>query len=162
MLAAVFWSRMRCMRLPRRRGERPRTSSSNPHEQLEQNAPLELQDTLAARASELSRVRLEPSGVGPRGTRAFVLEDAAGVCTPGCCMVGREFAHLHPPHDGSLHLTLPEPLRALAIKRGWAEPHPLAGKCAPASTVMVYGPRDAEELEVVWRLLRASYDFACR
>lgn len=30
----------------------------------------------------------------------------------------------------------------------------------PLTTMMVYGPRDQEELEVVWGLLQASWAFA--
>jgi hypothetical protein len=34
-------------------------------------------------------------------------------------MIGREFAHVHPPHDGSMHLMLPlEVARELTGKGG--------------------------------------------
>ena len=47
------------------------------------------------------------------------------------------------------------------IERGWAERHPLAGKHGLGDNiVMVYGPRDAAELEAVTALVRASYDHA--
>ena len=69
-------------------------------------------------------------------------------------MVGREFAHLHPPEDGSLHLTLPAPVADAAYAAGWGEPHPMTG------TPLIFGPRDEVELEVVWGLLRASYEHA--
>ena len=41
-----------------------------------------------------------------------------------------------------------------AYERGWGEPHPYSG------TPLIFGPRDHEELDVVWRLLQASYAFA--
>jgi hypothetical protein len=76
-------------------------------------------------------------------------------------MVGREFAHLHPAPDFSLHMTLPPDLVADAIRAGWAELHPVARRgLIPATTVMVYAPRDAVELETVGLLLEASYRFA--
>ena len=76
-------------------------------------------------------------------------------------MIEREFAHIHPHHDGSLHLTLPEDIRKDAIAKGWAEPHPLAATGrVPATVVMVYGPRTSEELETIWALVLASQDFA--
>ena len=76
-------------------------------------------------------------------------------------MIGREFAHLHPPPDYSLHLTLPEPRAREAIEAGWAEFHPLVeeGRLSP-TVVMVYAPRDAPELAVVSGLVRESYRFA--
>lgn len=49
---------------------------------------------------------------------------------------------------------------AVAAK-GWAEFHPLARTDdLPGSVVMVYAPRDRDELEVVWSLVRSSYAFA--
>ena len=49
------------------------------------------------------------------------------------------------------------------IANGWAERHPLAGKHGlPSNIVMVYGPRDEQELEVVEELLRASHTHACK
>ena len=42
-----------------------------------------------------------------------------------------------------------------------AEPHPLAGQFGlPGNIVMVYGPRDENEVAVVTDLLHASHDYA--
>jgi hypothetical protein len=47
------------------------------------------------------------------------------------------------------------------IESGWAERHPLAGRHGvPANIVMVYGPRDDDELALVEDLLRASHALA--
>ena len=47
------------------------------------------------------------------------------------------------------------------LTSGWGEPHPVAlAGLIPINTVMVYGPRDDEELEVVWRLVQASHGYA--
>ncbi len=76
-------------------------------------------------------------------------------------MVGSEFAHLHPPYDGSLHLVLPAEVASKVIDKGWGELHPMArGGGHSAVPLMVYGPRNDEELEVVWVILRASFEFA--
>ncbi len=76
-------------------------------------------------------------------------------------MVGREFAHLHPPPDQSLHLTLPERRAREAIQAGWAEFHPLVEEGRlPPTLVMVYAPRDDVEIEIVYGLVRESYQFA--
>jgi phospholipase/carboxylesterase len=94
------------------------------------------------------------------GTRAFHLPACAGAAD-GAFMTGREFAHLHPPSDGSLHMVLPPDLVGRVIENGWAERHPLAGRYGlPANIVMVYGPLDDDEVVIVEDLVLASHTFA--
>ena len=146
----------------KRTGVKPRTTATNPHTQLDQNAPPALQEQLFTLARGLAGVVVGPSHVSVPGARAFHL--------PGCqyparagFMIAREFAHLHPPSDGSLHMSLPPAIVDKVIQNGWAEYHPLAGKHGlPGNIVMVYGPRDASELEIVAGLVRASHEHACR
>jgi len=99
-------------------------------------------------------VRGADSLVSVPGALAFVLDEDSAGGPPEAFQAGREFAHLHPPHDGSLHMTLPPEIAREAYERGWGEPHPYSG------TPLIFGPRDHEELDVVWRLLQASYAFA--
>jgi hypothetical protein len=76
-------------------------------------------------------------------------------------MIGREFAHIHPRPDGSLHAALPPELAEEAIEKGWAEQHPVArlGYISP-NVVMIYAPRNAEEIEDVAGLVAESYRYA--
>lgn len=68
---------------------------------------------------------------------------------------------LHPGYNGSLHLVLPEESAREVIDKGWGELHPAARPgYGPTTAVMVYGPRYAAELKVIWEILRASYEFA--
>lgn len=132
-----------------------------PHQQLDQLAPVDLQEELFERASGLPGVRTGPSHVSVPGARAFHLEPSMARGEPHAFMRGTEFAHLHPAYDGSLHLALPEDLASVVIEAGWGEHHPLvAVGVMPPTQLMVYGPRDAEELEVVWQIVQASYVFA--
>lgn len=147
--------------LPERRGPRPRTTPTNPHQQLDQNAPIHLQEALFERARTLPGVRVGPSGISVPGARAFILDEGLAAGPPEAFMVGREFAHLHPPYDGSLHLMLPEAIARVVAAKGWGELHPVARRgWLPPTAMMVYGPRDDDELEVVWTILQASYTFA--
>ena len=147
--------------LPARPGPRPRTTPTNPHVQLDQNAPPELQERLFEKAKALPGVRVEPSMISVPGARAFVLGEEAALGPSEAFMVGLEFAHLHPPTDGSLHMMLPLELAQAVDSQGWGELHPVARMgMIPPTAMMVYGPRDDGELEVVWELLRASYAFA--
>lgn len=147
--------------LPQRRGLRPETTDINPHRQLTQNAPAELQDALWDRMTCLPATETGPSLVSVPGARAiFVCSYCAGG-PASAFMKSREFAHIHPVDDGSLHVTLPDKVRDEALNKGWAEPHPLIARgIVPRSVVMLYGPRDPDEVEVVWTLVQESHRFA--
>jgi hypothetical protein len=145
----------------RRAGPRPRTTATNPHTQLDQNAPPALQEALYARARGLPGVVVGPSHVSVPGARALHLPGCPHPAQAGF-MVEREFAHLHPATDGSLHMSLPPDQIETTIDNGWAEYHPLAGKYGlPTNIVMVYGPRDEAELGIVAALVEASHRAAC-
>ena len=132
-----------------------------PHQQLEQQAPAELQEALFERCQGLEGVVVGRSHVSVPGARAFHLRPDLARGSAEAFMRGTEFAHLHPAYDGSLHLALPVPLAEKVIEAGWGEHHPMvAYGVMPPTQLMVYGPRDPEELEVVWRLVQESYAFA--
>ena len=144
--------------LPRRSGEPPQTNPAMPHTQLSQNAGADLQEKLFARIAALDGVVVGASHVSVPGARAFHLaaEHASG--PEAAFMVGSEFAHLHPGYDGSLHLVLPEAQAREVIASGWGEFHPLVEQgVMPPTNVMVFGPRDQGELEVVEQIVRTSY-----
>jgi hypothetical protein len=154
--------------LAKRRGPRPTTTSTAPHTQLDQQ-PVDdtIRQQLADRVFALPGVHQAPSAVSVPGAHALVLsrdpslEPEATTGPAEAFLAGREFAHLHPAPDQSLHLTLPHDLVHIAIEAGWAEVHPLvaAGRLPPTH-VMVYAPRDTKELEVVTALVAASHRFA--
>src|SRR2546428_11178804 len=129
----------------RRAGPRPRTTPTNPHTQLDQNAPPDLQERVFETGRSLSGVVVGPSLVSVPGARAFHLP-GCGHAAQGAFMIQREFAHLHPPRDGSLHMTLPPEIVEKVIENGWAEFHPLAGSCGLAADVVQVArrPRDEE------------------
>jgi len=80
---------------------------------------------------------------------------------PHAFLIDNEFAHIHNPPTGSMHLTLPDPLRALAMARRWVLPHPLAGKQGiTPDNVFAFAPRSEEEVEVAKLLLSASHAYA--
>jgi hypothetical protein len=148
--------------LPTRRGPRPRTTPDNPHMQLDQQPDdPAVRDELARRVFSLADVEERPSGISVPGARALCLVASAQTGPPSAFMIDREFAHLHPSPDMSLHLTLEEDLGEQAVARGWSELHPIArAGVIPPTAFMVFAPRDADELEVVTSLVEASYGFA--
>lgn len=106
------------------------------------------------RAKSLVGVSVGKSLVSVPGARAFHLNEALARGPKGAFQRGREFAHVHPAHDGSLHVTLPPEIYEEVLAKGWGEPHPVSG------TMMIWGPRNEEELDVIWNLVHASYEYA--
>lgn len=149
------------MELKKRTGERPQTRPTTPHQQLSQIAPVALQEELWRRMEALNDITTGRSGISLPDTRALHLAPSRTAGPPEAFLIGTEFAHLHGAPDGSLHLTLPEPIAQHAIDQGCAELHPMA-RCGlmPSTLVMVYGPRDQDEVEQVWELVQISHGFA--
>jgi hypothetical protein len=148
--------------LPRRAGARPRTTPTNPHTQLDQQpGDSRWTEELARRVFALPGVLEEPSGISVPGARALVLAPDEPAGPPEAFLIGREFAHLHPHPDHSLHAMLPTETVTDAVAVGWAEPHPLALRgLIPSTAVMLYAPRDEAELDVIESLVRTSHAFA--
>jgi phospholipase/carboxylesterase len=130
--------------LPARAGGPPDTTTALPQLPL---APATGPDMLDALWARIGTGRTAPAAIGPPGTRSL-LADVGPYVDPG----PGERAHLHP--DGSLHLALPPALAYDAVAKGWAVPHPLAGVRVDAGVVLVPGPRDGDELEIVVALAR--------
>jgi luciferase-like monooxygenase len=147
--------------LVRRRGPRPRTAGVLPAIQLDQWPEAVMIHRLLDRAIRLPHVRARQSRMASPDAHALYVSDthASG---PGDAFIdGHEFCHLHAVPEGSIHLTLPPPIRESAIALGWAEEHPVvrAGSLSKC-LVMAYAPRDEAELEAVMELITASWNFA--
>lgn len=145
--------------LPPRRGSQPRTTQPSrerpqPHRQVSQTAPCEWQEALFERVRALPGVLIRKSCVSVPGARAFHLDAALARGPKEAFQCQQEFAHLHPRHDGSLHVALPPEVYQVVQARGWGEPHPVSG------TMMVFGPRDEAEINTVFRIVEASYQYA--
>jgi Family of unknown function (DUF5519) len=147
---------------PARRGPRPRTTTSNPHTQLDQqpDSPA-ARDRLRAELARLPDVVWRPSAISVPGAEALCLADGHVAGPPEAFMIGREFAHLHPEPDHSLHTMVPQALAEQLIAGGWAEPHPAVRmRMLPPTGIMVFAPRDDGEVAVVARIVAASHAFA--
>jgi phospholipase/carboxylesterase len=158
----VHWPTLPGGELPPRAGEPPEVSVTTPQQQESQNAPAALQEALHAHLAALDGVVTAPSAISVPGARAFTLTaaDARGPDDAFIVPAVREFAHLHPSYDGSLHLTLPVPLAYDVLAKGWGVAHPLAGIRLTPGMIMLFGPRDEAELDVVAGVMTASHAFA--
>jgi phospholipase/carboxylesterase len=156
------WPTLPDRRLPARRGEPPEVSVTTPQQQQTQNAPPELQEALFSRIMQVDGVVTAPSAVSVPGARAFVLASGVARGPREAFVVADlgEFAHLHPEYDGSLHLVLPIALARDVVVKGWGVAHPLAGLRLSSGMVMIFGPRDAAELEIVTAIVCTSHAHA--
>ncbi len=147
--------------LPTRSDLRSHIDSAVPNEQVSPVTLIDLQEELWRRMRSLEHVRTGPSGISGDSERALSLDPGHAAGPAEAFLHGSEFAHLHRAEDNSLHATLPHAVAEQAIARGWAELHPLArmGR-VPSTFVLLFWPRDASELETVWRLVKTSYAFA--
>ncbi|KAI9800767.1 MAG: hypothetical protein M1833_003184 [Piccolia ochrophora] len=144
--------------IPRRSGHRPEVTGIAPHRQITQKGQPSDFAALAAAIHSIADARplsltLGTSCFEKHGTGLFSLHPQHPTCKGEVC-------HAH-PSDGSLHLTLhPDDVR-LVLERGWGERHPLAKggwltRFVPPGFVMIYAPRDADELSVVVEIINAA------
>jgi len=148
--------------LPRRAGEPPETTAAIPHRQTSQIPPPELREALWERLVGLDGVTAGEATVGPPGTRSLLLDRGAALGPDTAYLMpgDGEFAHVHPPDDGAVHLVLPDGLAYDAVAKGWAVPHPLAGLRLGSGAVLIPGPRDDAELAVVSAIVAAAHRYA--
>jgi len=147
--------------LPTRMGGRPRISPHPvPHRQLDQLGSPPLQE--ATRKVFAAMVRDRPTVVRPglsrleRGGDALFTRDLRSA--PWLGATHGEIGHVH-RSDGSLHLALPLADAAVVVGAGWGERHPFAGLpglSLPLGYLLVYAPRDHDEIRVVRRLLERA------
>jgi hypothetical protein len=105
--------------LPKRSGSRPRTTSTNPHTQLEQNPERQVVDELARRVFAIPDVEERPSAISVPEARAFVAEGGTHDRSTGS-VYDRSGIRSHPPMpDGNLHAALPPEVAQEAIGKGW-------------------------------------------
>jgi phospholipase/carboxylesterase len=159
--SSTFWvisASAKIQNLPTRETPRPVTSDGIPHIQIDVAAVPEIAALLLDRVSKISGVELRRTIVGRAGSTGFWLKDGIKMTRPDSIIRGREFAHSHP--DGSLHISLPPELANQAIEAGWAVHHPWAAKKRGLEGfVMIYTPVSEVELDVVFELVKQSYEF---
>lgn len=147
--------------LPGRPGVRPKTSASGPHRQLSQQSRPGTWGHTASAIFGLAGVVEGHSSVCPPASRAVLLEGLPTVRDPETSLapVGDplEPIHLHGVFDTSLHLCLPVERAREVCALGWGEPHRYAGH---GTEIMIYGPRDRDELLVLVQLVGESIAFA--
>ena len=145
--------------LPRRHGDRPQTSRTGPHAQLTDRSTPALWGELVARAFSIDGIRQGHSSVSMPDSMAGLLPNFPhehgewSLAVKGAV----EPFHIHGVSDTSLHVVLPEELAKVVCAKGWGEPHTYADF---PTQIMIYAPRNVEELDVVTAILKESVLFA--
>lgn len=71
----------------------------------------------------------------------------------------REISHVHNQTDYSAHVVLAPKDGVQVIQKGWGQLHGLAGKLLPQAYVLLYSPRNDDEIEVLLEIVRASIGY---
>ena len=113
---------------PVREGPPPETPDGVPHQQHDQNAPLDMQNVLMASIRALPGVFVVETEFSLPGSLGWRLESDFAMGPDGAFISAEtlEFGHLHQPFDGSMHMLLPSAFSAVALEKGWGVIHPLS------------------------------------
>lgn len=142
---------------PTRGPPRPCTRGIAPHRQITQKAGKAVYEKLAAAietmGSSSDHLLIGTSCFEKHGTGLFSISPAKRTCRG-------EIVHAH-PSDGSLHTTLHPADAKTVLDAGWGERHPIARggwfeRFVPGGFIMVYAPRNDEEIEIVLRIVKAA------
>jgi len=153
--------------LPERKGDKPNTTSGLPHAQLTDNSSQEMLEELS------DWVFTTYKDVHKRGSLfnldfiGFIIDEKTELNPEWEKLQnprdhwGREWGHIHTaPLRGSLHLWLPPTEANKIISKGWGEYHYLVGiGFYKPALVMIFAPRNKEDLEVIKIIINRSYSF---
>ncbi|KAF9893813.1 hypothetical protein FE257_009983 [Aspergillus nanangensis] len=118
-------------------------------------------------------VKLAPS-LTEMQTDGLFLVDEVGAQNPAARQMKNEVAHIHRLKDGSLHATMAPADCKKLFDGGWAQRHGLSGVdipriltggrkiSLPVEYVLIYAPRNEEELDFVMEVVAASVKYMAK
>jgi len=146
--------------LPVRKTSRPKTLRGPLHIQCSGHGSRKYIDQLVRDVLSWPHIAPLSDISNPPTTIPIRFEENAAMLDSAPFFSGREFARvlLGAP---TIYLALPLVCAHWAIVRGWAEPHYLSSfGLMPAGAVVVYTPKDREQLSVCYALFYAAYQSA--
>lgn len=147
--------------LTQREGNKPKVDSKYPCPQLEDNSSVEIYNELMNRVKKLPNVTIGPTSLESAAGEALILDEDVAKGQPEAFLRNQEFAIIR--EDGSTFCMLPPTWGQEAMNTGWARIHPLviymAGALPPQSMIL-YAPRNHEDLDTIIKLIEASRFFA--
>ena len=150
-------AQMESHELPARRGRRPKTVRGPLHIQCNQHGDLKYLNQLVDEVLTWPYIESAQPFISRSNTIPIRLTEMAASSDPSAFITDREFARVFLGVP-TIYLVLPLLCAHRAIVRGWAEPHYLGSQgLMPAGTVVVYTPKDVEELAICSVLFSESY-----
>jgi hypothetical protein len=147
--------------LPSRNGPRPKTIRGPLHIQCDGHGDPKYLNQIVDDALSWPHIVPLPSSASHGNIIPLRLEGFAATNKSALFITPGEFARIL-VGARTIYLVLPLISAHWVIVRGWAEPHYLQSfGLIPAGSLVVYTPRDKEELSVCYSLLFASYHHAC-
>jgi len=153
----------RARSLPKRNGPRPKIAGIAPQRQLDQPGCAQMYQALRAALQKAAEkdpkiLRTGTSCFEKKGLALFAQQPINATCRGEIC-------HVH-HSDRSLHMNLHPDDAKVVLEKGWGERHPLARggwlkAYVPREFVMVYAPRDRNELDVVCQIIEAAGFWVC-
>jgi hypothetical protein len=146
--------------LPVRKTSRPKTLRGPLHIQCSGHGNRKYIDQLVRDVLSWPLVEALSDVSSPPTAISIRFEENAATLDSATFISAREFARvlLGAP---TIYLALPLVCAHWAIVRGWAEPHYLSSfGLMPAGAVVVYTPKDREQLSVCYTLFHAAYHSA--
>jgi hypothetical protein len=160
--AVGYYQRARSW-LPKRNGPRPTIAGIAPQRQLDQPGCPQMYQALRSALEKAADIEPELLRTGTscfekKGLALFALQPINATCRGEIC-------HVH-HSDRSMHMNLHPDDAKVVLEQGWGERHPLARggwmkAYVPREFVMVYAPRDRDELDVVCRIIEAAGFWVC-
>ena len=145
--------------LSERAGQPPITGLQPPQLQFSDQSPTVIRDALKTWAfANIPQTREHDTLISVPSSRALWLDEATPVTHKHAFMPpngSREYAHIH--EDGSIHVMLPKEVEDKILLKKWGLRHPWYER--GVKEVLVYAPRDEEELTILKRILIESYRY---
>src|SRR6202049_460789 len=146
--------------LPNRRGKRPLTIVSPLHVQCSDHGDDRALRDLVNEVIAWPDIEAGPLPVGSADLVSFQVGEDVATGAPSVFIAGREFGRVLFGAP-TIYLTLPLICAHWAVVRGWAEPHYSSGTgLVPPGVMVVYTPRDGDEVAVCRSLFWISYNFS--
>jgi len=146
--------------IPERPGAPPEIGQVPPQLQYSDLGSEETRSALKTWAfSHFPNVREHDTLISVPTSRAMWLDESVSTAHEDAFMPGqgsREFCHLH--EDGSLHAVVGTEVEQEIIRKGWGVRHMYFDR--GVKEMLVYAPRNTEELETVKTIICESYRYA--
>jgi len=145
--------------LNERSGTTPQVPNMVPHQQLDQNSPPEILERLKSFLFSMDHVEEKRSGTSLPSALGAYIKSSIKVNSK----INLEFNHIHmEPGPGSQHLVIREKDFFKVIENGWGIKHPWSDRLIEDGYIlmMVYAPRNDNDLENVKRIISAAWHLA--